>query len=93
MQYDWSTARFSRWQEFLRRQCAQEHQPSLMLDQRRFEHCRLWLRVGAARAGAAAEVETLADELCRLSPEFKPIGSSHRRQLLNGLFVELARPV
>lgn len=28
-------------------------------------------RVDAARAGAAAEVETLVDELCRLSPEFK----------------------
>ena len=28
-------------------------------------------RVEAARAGAAAEVEPLVDELCRLSPEFK----------------------
>jgi transcriptional regulator with XRE-family HTH domain len=28
-------------------------------------------RVDAARAGAAAEVEALVDELCRLSPEFK----------------------
>ncbi len=28
-------------------------------------------RVDAARAGAAAEVEPLPDELCRLSPEFK----------------------
>ncbi len=28
-------------------------------------------RVDAARAGAAADVETLVDELCRLSPEFK----------------------
>jgi transcriptional regulator with XRE-family HTH domain len=28
-------------------------------------------RVDAARAGAAAEVESLVDELCRLSPEFK----------------------
>src|SRR6516164_5843695 len=28
-------------------------------------------RVDAARAGAAAEVEPLVDELCRLSPEFK----------------------
>src|SRR5205085_10780906 len=27
-------------------------------------------RVDAARAGAAAEVEPLVDELCRLSPEF-----------------------
>jgi hypothetical protein len=27
--------------------------------------------VDAARAGAAAEVEPLVDELCRLSPEFK----------------------
>jgi MmyB-like transcription regulator ligand binding domain len=28
-------------------------------------------RVDAARAGAAAEVEPLVDELCRVSPEFK----------------------
>jgi hypothetical protein len=28
-------------------------------------------RVDAARAGAAAEVESLVDELCRVSPEFK----------------------
>ncbi len=28
-------------------------------------------RVDAARAGAAADVETLVDELCRISPEFK----------------------
>ena len=28
-------------------------------------------RVDAARAGAAAEVESLVDELCRLSPEFR----------------------
>ena len=28
-------------------------------------------RVDAARAGAAAEVEPLVDELCRLSPEFE----------------------
>ncbi len=28
-------------------------------------------RVDAARAGAAAEVEPLVEELCRLSPEFK----------------------
>jgi transcription regulator MmyB-like protein len=30
-------------------------------------------RVDAARAGAAAEVEPLVDELCRLSPEFKTL--------------------
>ncbi len=30
-------------------------------------------RVDAARAGAAAEVEPLVDELCRLSPEFRVI--------------------
>jgi hypothetical protein len=29
--------------------------------------------VDAARAGAAAEVEPLVDELCRLSPEFKAL--------------------
>src|SRR6202161_1243344 len=40
-------------------------------------------RVDAARAGAAAEVEPLVDELCRLSPEFKAmwrdndVGSHH----------------
>jgi transcriptional regulator with XRE-family HTH domain len=32
-------------------------------------------RVDAARAGAAAEVEPLVDELCRLSPEFKMMWS------------------
>jgi transcriptional regulator with XRE-family HTH domain len=32
-------------------------------------------RVDAARAGAAAEVEPLVDELCRLSPEFKVMWS------------------
>ena len=41
-------------------------------------------RVDAARAGAAAEVEPLVDELCRLSPEFKAMWRdndvhSHRR--------------
>jgi hypothetical protein len=30
-------------------------------------------RVDTARAGAAAEVEPLVDELCRLSPEFKAL--------------------
>jgi MmyB-like transcription regulator ligand binding domain len=30
-------------------------------------------RVDAARAGAAAEVEPLVEELCRLSPEFKAL--------------------
>src|SRR6202030_1809362 len=30
-------------------------------------------RVDAARAGAAAEIEPLVDELCRLSPEFKAL--------------------
>jgi transcriptional regulator with XRE-family HTH domain len=30
-------------------------------------------RVDAARAGAAAEIEPLVDELCRLSPEFKTL--------------------
>jgi hypothetical protein len=30
-------------------------------------------RVDAARAGAAAEVEPLVDELCRLSPEFRAL--------------------
>ena len=34
-------------------------------------------RVDAARAGAAAEVEPLVDELCRLSPEFKAMWSDN----------------
>jgi transcriptional regulator with XRE-family HTH domain len=34
-------------------------------------------RVDAARAGAAAEVEPLVDELCRLSPEFKALWQDH----------------
>ena len=34
-------------------------------------------RVDAARAGAAAEVEPLVDELCRLSPEFKEMWSDN----------------
>ena len=34
-------------------------------------------RVDAARAGAAAEVEPLVDELCRLSPEFKAMWREH----------------
>lgn len=34
-------------------------------------------RVDAARAGAAAEVEPLVDELCRLSPEFKVMWSDN----------------
>ena len=34
-------------------------------------------RVDAARAGAAAEVEPLVDELCRLSPEFKALWRDH----------------
>jgi transcriptional regulator with XRE-family HTH domain len=34
-------------------------------------------RVDAARAGAAAEVEPLVEELCRLSPEFKALWRDH----------------
>ena len=34
-------------------------------------------RVDAARAGAAAEVEPLVEELCRLSPEFKTMWSDN----------------
>ena len=34
-------------------------------------------RADAARAGAAAEVEPLVDELCRLSPEFKAMWRDH----------------
>jgi len=34
-------------------------------------------RVDAARAGAAADVETLVDELCRLSPEFKTMWAEY----------------
>ena len=53
-------------------------------------------RVDAARAGAAAEVEPLVDELCRLSPEFKAMwrdndvrshgeGTKHIRHPILGL--------
>ena len=34
-------------------------------------------RVDAARAGAAAEIEPLVDELCRLSPEFRTMWRDH----------------
>jgi transcriptional regulator with XRE-family HTH domain len=34
-------------------------------------------RVDAARAGAAAQVEPLVDELCRLSPDFKALWRDH----------------
>ena len=37
-------------------------------------------RVDAARAGAAAEVEPLVDELCRLSPEFKALWQNNDLQ-------------
>jgi hypothetical protein len=34
-------------------------------------------RADAARAGAAAEVESLVEELCRLSPEFRAMWREH----------------
>src|SRR6202158_2967405 len=41
-------------------------------------------RVGAARAGAAAEVEPLVDELCRLSPEFRAMWRENDVRVAHG---------
>ena len=41
-------------------------------------------RVEAARAGAAAEVEPLVDELCRLSPEFKAMWRDNEVRAAHG---------
>src|SRR5271170_5739014 len=48
-------------------------------------------RVDAARAGAAAEVEPLVDELCRLSPEFKAMWRENDVRGHHGEAVKLIR--
>jgi transcriptional regulator with XRE-family HTH domain len=48
-------------------------------------------RVDAARAGAAAEVEPLVDELCRLSPEFKAMWSDNEVRGTHGEAVKHMR--
>jgi hypothetical protein len=48
-------------------------------------------RVDAMRAGAAAEVEPLVDELCRLSPEFKAMWRVHDVQGGHGEAVKRIR--
>ncbi len=50
-------------------------------------------RVDAARAGAAAEVEPLIDELCRLSPEFKAMWSDNDVRNLGEGVKQLRHPV
>jgi transcriptional regulator with XRE-family HTH domain len=47
-------------------------------------------RVDAARAGAAAEVEPLVDELCRLSPEF---GAMWRENDVHGIHGEAVKHI
>jgi len=48
-------------------------------------------RVDAARAGAAAEVETLVGELCRLSPEFEAMWGENEIRGGHGEAVKLIR--
>jgi transcriptional regulator with XRE-family HTH domain len=48
-------------------------------------------RIDAARAGAAAEVEPLVDELCRLSPEFKTMWSENDVQGPHGEAIKRMR--
>jgi transcriptional regulator with XRE-family HTH domain len=48
-------------------------------------------RVDAARAGAAAEVGPLIDELCRLSPEFKAMWSDNEVRSAHGEAVKRIR--
>ena len=48
-------------------------------------------RVDAARAGAAAEVEPLVEELCRLSPEFKSMWADNEVQGAHGDTVKRIR--
>src|SRR5579863_2640681 len=48
-------------------------------------------RVDAIRAGAAAEVEPLVDELCRLSPEFKAMWSDNEVRSGHGEAVKRIR--
>ncbi|HEY3637644.1 MAG TPA: helix-turn-helix transcriptional regulator [Rhizomicrobium sp.] len=48
-------------------------------------------RVDAARAGAAADVKPLVDELCRLSPEFKAMWDDNEVQAAHGEAVKRIR--
>ena len=50
-------------------------------------------RVDAARAGAAAEVEPLVDELCRLSPEFKALWRDNEVQSHGEAVKHIRHPV
>src|ERR1700720_1584615 len=50
-------------------------------------------RVDAARAGAAAEVEPLVDELCRLSPEFKEMWRDNDVRSHGGGLKHIRHPV
>jgi hypothetical protein len=50
-------------------------------------------RVDAARAGAAAEVEPLVDELCRLSPEFKALWRDNDVQSFGEAVKHIRHPV
>lgn len=51
-------------------------------------------RVEAARAGAAAEVEPLVDELCRLSPEFRAMWRNNDVREIHGEAIKrIRRPV
>jgi hypothetical protein len=50
-------------------------------------------RVDAARAGAAAEVEPLVDELCRLSPEFRAMWRDHDVRSLGEAVKHIRHPV
>ncbi len=50
-------------------------------------------RVDAARAGAAAEVTPLVDELCRLSPEFKQMWANNDVQRPGETVKQIRHPV
>jgi transcriptional regulator with XRE-family HTH domain len=50
-------------------------------------------RVDAARAGAAAEVQPLVDELCRLSPEFKAMWRDNDVQSHGEVVKHIRHPV
>ncbi len=50
-------------------------------------------RVGAARAGASAEVQPLVDELCRLSPEFARLWSDTHVQNVSEHVKHVRHPV
>src|ERR1700744_1592967 len=50
-------------------------------------------RVDAARAGAAAEIEPLVDELCRLSPEFKAMWRGNDIQTHGQAVQRISNPI